>query len=174
MKTVKFTARLIIASALSSCVLFANPLWAQSAANPQDTIPDKMPFNIPFGSPIGLEKAEQVLNTAIAEANQRDWKMICTVVDQSGEMVIFKRMDNAQLASISISMHKARTAARYRRETKAFEIAIQTNPYVATLDDVIASRGGIPLVDHGKLIGAIGCSGARARKTSWSPKQGPP
>ena len=172
MKTVKFTARLIIASALSSCALLASPLWAQNAVNPQDTIPDKMPFNIPFGSPIGLEKAEQVLNTAIAEANQRDWKMICTVVDQSGEMVIFKRMDNAQLASISISMHKARTAARYRRETKAFEIAIQTNPYVATLDDVIASRGGVPLVDHGKLIGAIGCSGGTGSQDELVAKTG--
>ncbi len=172
MKTVKFTARLIIASALSSCALLASPLWAQNAVNPQDTIPDKMPFNIPFGSPIGLEKAEQVLNTAIAEANQRDWKMICTVMDQSGEMVIFKRMDNAQLASISISMHKARTAARYRRETKAFEIAIQTNPYVATLDDVIASRGGVPLVDHGKLIGAIGCSGGTGSQDELVAKTG--
>jgi uncharacterized protein GlcG (DUF336 family) len=87
-------------------------------------------------------------------------------------MVVFKRMDNAQLASISISMHKARTAAKYRRETKLFEIAIQTNPYVATLDDVIASRGGIPLVDNGKLIGAIGCSGGTGSQDELVAKTG--
>ena len=159
MTSLKSSRALAIALALACCGLTATPGFAQSAPNPQDAIPEKMPFNIPYGSPIGLEKAEQLLNTSIGEASKRDWKMICTVVDQSGEMVSFKRMDNAQIASISISMHKARTAARYRRETKAFEIAIQTNPYVATLDDVIASRGGIPLVDNGKLVGAIGCSG---------------
>jgi uncharacterized protein GlcG (DUF336 family) len=70
-------------------------------------------------------------------------------------------MDGAQLASIQISEHKARAAASFRRETKIFENAIQVNnmPYVATLDGVIGSRGGIPLVEDGKLIGAIGCSG---------------
>jgi len=70
-------------------------------------------------------------------------------------------MDGAQLASIKISEHKARTAARYRRPTVAFENAVQKFGfnYILTLDDVIASRGGIPLVEGGKLIGAIGCSG---------------
>jgi len=67
----------------------------------------------------------------------------------------------AQLASIQIAEHKARTAASFRRETKVFENAIQQSNfhYVMTLDGVIASRGGIPLVQAGKLVGAIGCSG---------------
>ena len=70
-------------------------------------------------------------------------------------------MDGAQLGSIAISEHKARTAAKFRRATKAFEEGIQKNDYKyqLTLDDVIASRGGIPLIEDGKLIGAIGCSG---------------
>jgi len=63
-------------------------------------------------------------------------------------------------ASIAIAEHKARTAARYRRPTKAFEDAVQHGvAYITTLDDVIASRGGIPLVEGGKIIGAVGCSG---------------
>jgi glc operon protein GlcG len=70
-------------------------------------------------------------------------------------------MDGAQYASIDISQHKARVAARFRRETKAFEASIQGgNVYQLTLDGIIASRGGIPLIEDGKLIGAIGCSGA--------------
>ena len=70
-------------------------------------------------------------------------------------------MDGAQLGSIAVSEHKARTAAKFRRPTKAFEEAIQKNDYkyVLTIDDVMGSRGGIPLVEDGKLIGAIGCSG---------------
>jgi glc operon protein GlcG len=70
-------------------------------------------------------------------------------------------MDGAQLASIPISEHKARAAVKFRRPTKAFEDGMQKfdYKYLLTLDDVIASRGGIPLVEDGKIIGAIGCSG---------------
>jgi uncharacterized protein GlcG (DUF336 family) len=70
-------------------------------------------------------------------------------------------MDGAQLASIAIAEHKARVAARFRRDTKLLENAVNVAKlnYVLTLDDVIASRGGIPLVEGGKLVGAIGCSG---------------
>jgi uncharacterized protein GlcG (DUF336 family) len=87
--------------------------------------------------------------------------MNVAVVDSGGNLVAFQRMDGAQLASIQISEHKARAAATFRRETKAFENGIQQNNYnyILTLDGVVASRGGIPLVEAGKLIGAIGCSG---------------
>jgi len=82
------------------------------------------------------------------------------VVDSGANLVAFARMDGAQLASIAISEHKARPAAKFRRPTKAGEEAMQKGlTYTTTLDDVIASRGGIPLVEDGKLIGAIGCSG---------------
>jgi glc operon protein GlcG len=86
--------------------------------------------------------------------------MNVTVVDSGGNLVAFERMDGAQIASIEISQHKARVAAKFRRPTKVFENAVQGGTlYVLTLDDVIASRGGFPLVENGKIIGAIGCSG---------------
>jgi uncharacterized protein GlcG (DUF336 family) len=70
-------------------------------------------------------------------------------------------MDGAQLASIAIAEHKARVAVEYRRPTKIFENSVQKFGlnYILSLDDVIASRGGIPLVEDGKIIGGIGCSG---------------
>lgn len=141
-------------------------------ANPQDVIPEKMPFNLPYAISLHLERAEQILSAATQEASKRGWPMNCTVVDSAGHIISFKRMDGAQIASIDISMHKARTAAKYRRETKIFEIAIQTNPYVATLDDVIASRGGIPLVEGGMLVGAIGCSGGTGAQDEVIAKTG--
>jgi len=97
----------------------------------------------------------------MAEAKKRNWKMNIAVVDPSGALISFKRMDGAQLASIAIAEHKARVAARFRRDTKLLENAVNVAKlnYVLTLDDVIASRGGIPLVEGGKLVGAIGCSG---------------
>jgi len=130
-------------------------------ANPLDTVPDNMPFDVPYGAPISLDRAESVIAAAVAEAKKHHWKMNIAVVDSGTNLVAFQRMDGAQLASIAVSEHKARTAVSYRRETKVFEDAIQLkqNYYALTLDGVIASRGGIPLIEGGKLIGAIGCSG---------------
>jgi uncharacterized protein GlcG (DUF336 family) len=73
-------------------------------------------------------------------------------------------MEGAQIASGSISVGKARTAARFRRESRAFYNAFETgHPYVSTLDPtLVASPGGFPLVEAGKLIGAVGCSGGTA------------
>lgn len=130
-------------------------------ATPRDAIPESMPFNTPYGEPISLARADELLAAAVAEAKRRGWALNIAVVDSGGNLVAFKRMDGAQLASIQIAEHKARAAVGFRRETKVFEGAVQEGnmPYVMTLDGVIASRGGIPLVHEGKLIGAVGCSG---------------
>jgi uncharacterized protein GlcG (DUF336 family) len=87
--------------------------------------------------------------------------MNIAVVDSGANLVAFLRMDDAQLASIPIAEHKARAAVKYRRPTKALEDVVQKFDfkYILTLDDVIASRGGIPLIENGKIIGAVGCSG---------------
>ena len=142
--------------------------------NPLDAIPEKMPFDIAYGAPISLERADAVLAAAVAESKKHDWKLNCAVVDSGANLVSFKRMDGAQLASISIAEHKARTAVKFRRETKVFESGIQlTNfNYLITLDDVIASRGGIPLVEGGKVIGAIGCSGGTGSQDEVAAKAG--
>jgi uncharacterized protein GlcG (DUF336 family) len=123
--------------------------------------PDAMPFDIPYGQSIGLEKAKQVMAAAEAEAKKRNWKMNIAVVDTNGELVHFSRMEGAQIASGTISQGKARTAARFRRESRVFYNAFETgHPYVATLDPtLIASPGGFPLIEGGKIIGAVGCSG---------------
>jgi len=129
--------------------------------NPRDVVPNKIPFDVPYGPPISLERAQAAINAVVAEAKKRDWKMNVAVVDSGGNLVAFQRMDGAMLASIEIAEHKARAAAIFRRETKVFENAIQVNSfnYLMTLDGIVASRGGIPFIEEGKLIGAIGCSG---------------
>ncbi len=133
---------------------------AQPAPNPMDIVPEKMPFDVPYGAPVSLDQADSALSAAVGEAKRRDWKMVCAVVDSGGTLVSFKRMDGAQIASVDIAAHKAKAAAQFRRETKAFETGIQAGfNYLITLDGVIGSRGGIPMVSGGKIIGAIGCSG---------------
>ena len=102
-----------------------------------------------------------VITEAIAEANKRNWKMNVAVADSGGNLVAFQRMDGAMLASIQIAQHKARAAVTFRRPTKVLEDGVQLMHlnYLLAFDGIIASRGGIPLIDHGEIIGAIGCSG---------------
>jgi glc operon protein GlcG len=139
------------------------PAAPAAPATPPDlnAIPEKMPFYIPYGTPITLERAQGLIKAAVDEATKRGWAMNVSVVDPNGDTIAFGRMDGAALASITIAQHKARVAARFRRPTKALEDAVQKFGfnYILTLDDVIATRGGIPLVEGGKIIGAIGCSG---------------
>jgi uncharacterized protein GlcG (DUF336 family) len=130
-------------------------------ANPLDFVPDQIPFDIPYGPPVPLDRAQAVLAAAVAEARKRNWKMNLAVVDSGGNLVSFQRMDGAMLASIQIAEHKARAAATFRRPTKVFEdgINLMHLNYLLAFDGVIASRGGIPLIEQGAIIGAIGVSG---------------
>jgi glc operon protein GlcG len=132
-----------------------------AVSNPLDVVPDEMPFDVPYGPPISLDRAEAVIHAALAEATRRNWKMNVAIADSGGNLVAFQRMDGAMLASIQIGQHKARAAATFRRPTKIFEDGIQLMhlTYLLAFDGVIASRGGIPLIDQGAIIGAIGCSG---------------
>jgi glc operon protein GlcG len=164
--------RSIVSMALAACAIavMGSPAFAQTPAPAPATppappsaggTPDAMPFDIPYGLSIGLDRAKQVMAAAEAEAKKRNWKMNIAVVDTNGELVHFSRMEGAQIASGTISVGKARTAARFRRESRLFYNAFETgHPYVSTLDPtLVASPGGFPLVEGGKLIGAVGCSG---------------
>jgi glc operon protein GlcG len=164
------TAAVVAVTSLSASPGRADP----PAANPLDAVPDKMPFDVPYGAPIPLARAEALIDATVAEAKRHDWKLNVAVVDSGGNLVAFQRMDGAQLGSIQVSQHKARAAVMYRRETKVFENAIQEKKayYVMTLDGVIGSRGGLPIVEGGKLIGAIGCSGGTGSQDEMACKGG--
>ena len=177
--------RSIVSIALAACAIavMGSPAFAQTPAPAPATppappsaggTPDAMPFDIPYGLSIGLERAKQVMAAAEAEAKKRNWKMNIAVVDTNGELVHFSRMEGAQIASGTISVGKARTAARFRRESRLFYNAFETgHPYVSTLDPtLVASPGGFPLVEGGKLIGAIGCSGGTGDQDAAACKAG--
>ena len=145
---------------LAACLFIAGSAHAQELPD-VNAVPNQLPFNYPFGTPITMEKAQALIQAGITEFNKRGWPEDYAVVDWSGNLVAFARMDGAQLASISIAEHKARTAAQFRRPTKSWETAIQKFGlnYILSFDDMMASPGGIPLVENGKIVGAIGCSG---------------
>lgn len=170
--------RVLIAAAFAAVLFAAGSARAQQPAAPYplDVIPDKMPFSVPYGTPISLERAEAVIKAAAAEATKKGWPMNIAVVDAGGNLVSFEKMDGAQLASISISQHKARTAVKFRRETRILEDAVQKNGFNYLLgfiaDDIVMSRGGIPLIVDGKLIGAIGVSGGTGSQDEVVAKAG--
>ncbi|MGE5200680.1 MAG: GlcG/HbpS family heme-binding protein [Acidobacteriota bacterium] len=166
----------LMAAALCLALVTHSAAFAQAPENPNDAVPDAMPFDVPYGEPIDLATAKKVAAAAVAEAQKHgNWKMNIAIVGPSGDLLYFERMDGAQLASVAISQHKARVSARYRRPTLAFEQGMgrgQFFTYLGTLDDIVASRGGNPLVVNGKLIGAIGVSGGTGSQDDVVSKAG--
>ena len=154
----------LIALGISSALVLGTTALAQQPAPsaPPAASPGPAPVPPPdYGPPITNEQAKGVAAAAFAEAKKNNWRMAFAIVGPAGELVYFEKMDGTQLASVEISQGKARTAARYRRPSQIFYNAYETgHPYVSTLDPtLVASPGGFPLVEGGKLIGAIGCSG---------------
>jgi glc operon protein GlcG len=170
--------RFALTLAAAACTAFAFAAQAQTPAAPPAAggTPDAMPFDIPYGPSITLEQAKAAAAAASAEMKKgaRNWKIAITVVDPAGDLVYFEKTDSTQVASIAVSQGKARTAARFRRESRAFYNAFETgHPYVATLDPtIVASPGGFPLISGGKLIGAIGCSGGTGDQDAATCKAG--
>lgn len=157
----------IMAAALGLGLISATGAFAQvppDPNNPNETVPGTVPFTMPYGEPINAEAAKKAAAAAMAEADKKNWHgaFCVAVVGPSGDLTYFERGDNCQFASIAVSQHKARTAAKYRRPTLVFERLLAKGAvfdYLKTLDDVVASRGGNPLVVNGKIVGAIGVSG---------------
>ena len=138
------------------------PIGAALAQQPLPSgVPEKMPADIPYGTPISMDTARQAVDAAVSDAAKRGWKMSVAVVSPSGDLTHFVKMDDAMLASPPIAQNKARTAAQFRRDTKImFDLTENGHNYVMTLDrTLVASPGGLPIILEGKLVGAIGCSG---------------
>jgi uncharacterized protein GlcG (DUF336 family) len=126
------------------------------------------PQNIPqYGPNITLEQAKRVTAAAEAEAHKHGWPMAIAIVDNAGMLVHFQRADNTQTAGIAIAMDKARSAAMFRRPTKAFGDALAKggeNTRILQLRGSNSAEGGIPLYVEGKIVGAIGASGMAAEQ----------
>ncbi len=79
---------------------------------------------VPYGPSITLEVAKKVAAPALAEAVKNHWEIAVAIVDPSGNLVYYEKMDNTQLGSANIAQDKARTAARFKRPTKEFQDAL--------------------------------------------------
>lgn len=109
---------------------------------------------------ITLEAAKKMVAAGEAEARANGWNVAITVVDASGGLILFQKLDDTQPGSIAISQGKARTAALFKRPTKVLEdmVASGKTAFLA-VEGMLPIQGGLPVVVNGKVIGAVGVSG---------------
>lgn len=116
----------------------------------------------PYGPPISVEAAKKAAAAALSEAVKNHWTMAVAVVDPNGTLVYYEKMDNTQLGSAQVSIDKARSAALFKRPTKALQDALASGGAgirVMALQGAVPVEGGVPILADGKIIGAIGVSG---------------
>ena len=159
------STRRTAAMLLSILLLTGEPTAAQQMTAPPVT---------PYGQPISLEDAKKAMAAAEAEAMKNNWPLAIAVVDSGGNLVMLHRMDNTQYGSIRIAESKARTALEFRRPTKVFEDALAAGGIglrVLSLG-VMAAEGGVPITVDGKIVGAIGASGALSTQDAQAASAG--
>lgn len=128
---------------------------------------------VPYGAPVTSELARKVAAGALAEGKKNGWAVAAAIVDTGGVLVYFERLENTQNGSSETAIEKARTAAAYRRPSKAFEDVVlggKTN-YVR-LPGAVPIEGGLPIVVDGKIVGAVGVSGASSAQDGQCAKAG--
>lgn len=129
----------------------------------------------PYGATISLENAKKVATPALAEAAKNNWSMAVAIVDPSGNLVYYEKMDNTQLGSATVAIDKARSAALFKRPTKTFQDALAAGGdgmRILRLQGAMPIEGGIPIMVEGKIAGAIGVSGGTAPQDGQCAKAG--
>ena len=146
-----------VAFALAAC---------SSLALAQDRRPD-------YGPAVNAAQAKKIAAGVLAECQKNSWNLAVAVVDNHGFLVYFERMDNTQTASMDIAVGKARAAATYRRPTRVFmDVINKGSPATATLGQIYASPGGLPIMVDGKVTGGVGVSGVTGDQDEQCAKAG--
>ena len=149
--------RLLSLITVTACaaVMFGTVVHAQQPVAP--------PPPPEYGMPISQANAMKAAAAAQAQAEKLGINVVISIVAPSGDLLYLTKMDKAQYGSIAVSQAKARAAALYRRPSKVFEDVVAgggAGITLMTLPGVIASAGGLPIMQNGKIVGAIGVSGA--------------
>jgi glc operon protein GlcG len=130
---------------------------------------------VPYGAPITGDAAKKFAAGALAEARKNKWFMAVAIVDPAGDLVYFEKIENTQAASVTIAVDKARSAARFKRPTKALQDALAAGGdglRILGLTGAIPVEGGVPILIDGKIVGAIGVSGGTSQQDSQCAEAG--
>lgn len=127
----------------------------------------------PYGPPVPTEAAKKAAAGALAEARKNGWTVVAAVVDPGGVLVYLERIDGSPNGSVEVALEKARTAALFKRPTKVFEDRVTGGSvqYVH-LPGATPIEGGVPLLLDGKVVGAIGVSGATSAQDGQCARAG--
>jgi glc operon protein GlcG len=165
-KMVSMSAR----AGVLACALALSAAWAVTQAWSQQPPPSPAPAPAaapapppPYGPAITLDQAKRVMSAAELEAAKNSWTVAITILDSGGNMVIFHKFDNAQLSAVTTSEGKARTALEFKLPSKALDDAIAAGGAgmrLLALKDITPLQGGVLILADGKIVGAIGVSGA--------------
>jgi uncharacterized protein GlcG (DUF336 family) len=147
---------------LAACIMLGAPALTHAQAAP-----------VLYGAPISTEAAKKAASAALAEARKNGWTVYATVVDAGGTVVYVERIDGTQTGSAQVSLEKARTSASFKRPSKAFEDTILGGKtHYLRLPGALPLEGGLPLFHDGKIVGAIGVSGATSAQDGQCAKAG--
>ena len=166
-----FACALLGALVLSLGSALAPALAQQPPAGPAAAPPPQPPY----GAPITLDQAKRVMSAAELEAAKNSWIVAITILDSGGNMVMFHKLDNTQLASIGASEGKANAALRFKRPSKALDETIAAGGAglrLLAIKDMTPLEGGLPVILDGTIIGAIGVSGALSAQDDQIAKAG--
>ena len=128
-----------------------------------------------YGLSIQIDAARRVAAAAIAEARRNNWAMAVAIVDTAGDLVYFEKMDDTQTGSVSVSQSKARSSARFKRPTKAFQDGLTATPdglRILAIEGAVPVEGGVPIAAGEKIVGAIGVSGGTSAQDGQCAKAG--
>jgi glc operon protein GlcG len=159
---------LACALAVAAGVAFAQTAAPQSQDVESTTLP-------PYGPPITLDQAKRVMAAAELQAAENTWQVAITILDSGGNLVMFHKIDNAQLSAVTVSEGKARTALEFKRPSKDLDDAIArggAGNRLLALKNITPIEGGMPIILDGKIVGAIGVSGAISAQDSQVAKAG--
>jgi uncharacterized protein GlcG (DUF336 family) len=144
-------------TSLLIAVLFAGTAWPESLQKKS----------------ISLEDAKKAAAAAVMESKKNKWNMAIAIVDDAGHLVYFERIDETQFGSVDIAIGKARTAAAFKRPTKALEDALNSGQTaILSFPNTLPREGGLPILLDGRVIGSIGVSGGTSPQDAQVAKAG--
>lgn len=128
-----------------------------------------------YGMPIGIDAAKAASQAALGETRRNGWTMAVAIVDPAGVLVYYEKMDDTQLGSADVAIEKARSAARFKRATKAFQDTLAAGGEglrILGISGAVPVEGGVPLIVGGAIVGAIGVSGGTSPQDGQCAKAG--
>ena len=178
MKTFKylliFSTAVSLLSTESSAQTKPDDPAAKKDAGAPAAAPAAAPRKVEMGADISLDVAKKVAAAAAAEAKKNDWRLGIAIYDNAAHLVYFEKMDGAAPSVVDVANDKARSAALFRRPTKAFMEGVEKEGRTGLLNLANASplQGGLPIMMDGKMVGSIGVSGSTGAQDEQAAQAG--